>query len=159
MEKRWTSKGGAAMGVAAKRCDGSCQGLCGSFPTPGDTRLVRRDPYQVLDVERGAGPEELKRAFRRLARRFHPDQNPCDPEAAQQFREVVEAYGLLSDPAQRRAYDAHGWPGSLDDGPWRGRGESSGQGSGGSELGKGIRDFVGGVLGDLFGGEIGRAHV
>lgn len=64
------------------------------------------DLYLVLGVERGAPPGEIKRAYRRLARRLHPDINPGDAEAAVRFRQVVEAYETLIDPDRRRRYDA-----------------------------------------------------
>ena len=64
-----------------------------------------RDYYQVLGVDRSASAEDIKRAFRRLARETHPDANPDDPAAEQRFREIAEAYEVLSDPARRARYD------------------------------------------------------
>lgn len=64
------------------------------------------DLYIVLGVQRGASPGEIKRAYRRLARRYHPDINPGDREAAARFRQILEAYETLSDPERRRRYDA-----------------------------------------------------
>jgi DnaJ-class molecular chaperone len=64
-----------------------------------------RDPYQVLGVPRGASDEEVKRAYRRLAKRFHPDVNSGSSAAEQQFRELGAAYDLLSDPARRQRFD------------------------------------------------------
>ena len=63
------------------------------------------DHYEVLGVDRDASPEELKRAFRRLARATHPDANPDDPSAEAKFRQVAEAYEVLSDPEKRARYD------------------------------------------------------
>jgi molecular chaperone DnaJ len=64
-----------------------------------------KDYYQVLGVDRDAGPEEIKKAFRRLARESHPDANPDDPTAEARFREIAEAYEVLSDPQKRARYD------------------------------------------------------
>ena len=68
------------------------------------------DLYDVLGVRRDAGVDDIKRAFRRLARRLHPDLNPGDGAAAVRFRAIVEAYETLSDPDRRRAYDTLGTP-------------------------------------------------
>src|ERR1700704_923768 len=66
------------------------------------------DFYIVLGVERGATVPDIKRAYKRLARRFHPDINPGDRMAAAQFRQIAEAYETLSDPDRRRQYDTRG---------------------------------------------------
>src|SRR5213595_1313645 len=66
------------------------------------------DFYIVLGLDRAASPDEIKRAYKRLARRFHPDINPGDRMAAAQFRKISEAYETLSDPDRRRRYDATG---------------------------------------------------
>lgn len=72
---------------------------------------TQRDYYEVLGVDRGATPEELKRAYRKLAMQYHPDRNGGDTEAEQRFKEVGEAYQVLSDPARRQRYDAYGQAG------------------------------------------------
>src|SRR5438105_2078694 len=66
------------------------------------------DLYVVLGVERGATPGDIKRAYKRLARKYHPDINPGDRMAAAQFRRIAEAYETLSDPDRRRRYDTTG---------------------------------------------------
>ena len=73
--------------------------------------MPRRDYYEVLGVDRDATPEEIKKAFRRLALRYHPDRNPDDPDAEARFKEVAEAYEALRDPAKRRRYDLYGHEG------------------------------------------------
>src|SRR5207244_6330516 len=69
---------------------------------------VKRDYYEVLGVARQASPEELKRAFRKIAMDSHPDRNPDDAAAAVRFKEASEAYAVLSDPDRRRSYDLFG---------------------------------------------------
>src|SRR4051794_19979975 len=75
------------------------------------------DFYIVLGVDRAARLDEIKRAYKRLARRFHPDINPGDRLAAQQFRQIAEAYETLSDPDRRRRYDTTGVPQRADPEP------------------------------------------
>lgn len=69
---------------------------------------VKRDYYEILGVARGAGADELKQAFRRLALKYHPDRNPDDPDASERFKEASEAYDVLSDPKKRQQYDMFG---------------------------------------------------
>ena len=66
------------------------------------------DYYQVLEVDRNAGPEDIKRAYRRLARQYHPDVNGNDPASAERFKEINKAYSVLSDPDKRHRYDTYG---------------------------------------------------
>jgi len=70
------------------------------------------DPYEVLQVQRNASTEEIKKSYRRLAREFHPDANPDDPDAEEKFKEVAFAYEILSDPEKRSRYDRFGDAGS-----------------------------------------------
>jgi molecular chaperone DnaJ len=72
---------------------------------------VKRDYYEVLGVERGADETEVKKAFRKLARQLHPDANPDDPHAEEHFKELAEAYEVLSDADRRRTYDQYGHEG------------------------------------------------
>jgi molecular chaperone DnaJ len=72
---------------------------------------VRRDPYEVLGVARDADEREVKRTFRALARELHPDLNRHDPESEEKFKEVAEAYEILSDPERRATYDRYGFEG------------------------------------------------
>jgi molecular chaperone DnaJ len=73
--------------------------------------VTKRDYYEVLGVSRGAGEQELKASYRKLALQFHPDRNPGDHTAEEKFKEAAEAYGVLSDPQKRAAYDAYGHQG------------------------------------------------
>ena len=70
------------------------------------------DPYEVLQVQRNASTEEIKKSYRRLAREYHPDANPDDPESEEKFKEVAFAYEVLSDPEKRSRYDRFGDVGS-----------------------------------------------
>src|SRR5213592_3327736 len=70
-----------------------------------------RDYYEVLGVSREADETEIKKAFRRLARQLHPDANPDDPQAEERFKELAEAYEVLSDGERRQLYDAYGHDG------------------------------------------------
>ncbi len=87
---------------------------------------MSRDYYEVLGVERGASEQEVKKAFRGLARELHPDVNSHDPEAEEKFKEAAEAYEVLSDPWRRQTYDSFGREG-LRSGGWAPR--SAGFGS------------------------------
>lgn len=75
-----------------------------------------KDPYDVLGIEPGATLDEVKRAYRALAKELHPDASPDDTVAANRFREVTEAYDLLSDPERRADYDSGGWRRGYADG-------------------------------------------
>jgi molecular chaperone DnaJ len=70
--------------------------------------MAKRDCYEVLGVERTAEPEEVKKAYRKLALKYHPDKNPGDKASEEQFKELGEAYEILSDPQKRALYDQHG---------------------------------------------------
>ena len=76
--------------------------------------MAKRDPYEVLGVPKDASADEIKSAYRRLARRYHPDVNPDDPQAEEKFKEIGEAYSVLSDPNRRAKFDRFG---TTDDQP------------------------------------------
>lgn len=90
--------------------------------------MAKRDYYEVLGVGRGASDDEIKQAFRRLARQYHPDHNPGDPKAEERFKEINEAYSVLQDSQKRAQYDqfGHEAPGSGMGGPGFGEGTGFG---------------------------------
>ena len=71
----------------------------------------KRDYYEVLGVSKGASEEEIKKAYRKLAKQNHPDLHPGDKEAEERFKEINEAYGILSDPEKKSRYDQFGHAG------------------------------------------------
>src|SRR6516162_9385954 len=73
--------------------------------------MAKRDYYEVLGVAKGAGEEEIKKAYRKLAMKHHPDRNPGDKEAEAKFKEAAEAYEVLSDAEKRARYDQYGHAG------------------------------------------------
>jgi DnaJ-class molecular chaperone len=73
--------------------------------------VAKRDYYEVLSVGKEAGDQEIKGAYRELAKRYHPDRNPDDPSAEEKFKEASEAYSILSDAQKRAAYDRFGHAG------------------------------------------------
>ena len=74
-------------------------------------KILMRDYYEILGIDRGATPEEIKKAYRKLAVQYHPDKNPGDKSAEEKFKEASNAYSVLSDPEKRRMYDIGGHEG------------------------------------------------
>ena len=106
----------------------------------------KRDYYEVLGVEKNADEAALKKAYRALAKKYHPDMNPGDKEAEKKFKEASEAYAVLSDPEKRRQYDQFGH--AAFDG-----GAGAGNPFGGFDFsGADFTDIFGDIFGDLFGG-------
>src|SRR6201987_439156 len=83
-----------------------------------DQASMPRDPYEVLGLARDASEQQIKKAFRALARELHPDVNSEDPLAEEKFKEAAEAYEILSDPERRATYDRYGHEG-LRSGGWQ----------------------------------------
>ena len=102
--------------------------------------MAKRDYYEVLGVDKNATPEELKKAYRKLALQYHPDRNPGDKEAEEKFKEAAEAYDVLSNPEKKARYDQFGMAGM--DGAY---------GQGGMNMNDIFSQF-GDLFGDLFGG-------
>ncbi len=106
----------------------------------------KRDYYEVLGVERSASDDAIKKAYRALAKKYHPDLHPGDKEAEAHFKEINEAYEMLSDADKRKKYDAYGFAG-VD--PNYGAGDASGFGG----FGGGFQDFdLGSIFDSFFGG-------
>ena len=103
----------------------------------------KRDYYEVLGVEKNASEDEIKRAYRKIAIKYHPDRNPGDKEAEEKFKEAAEAYNVLHDPKTRQQYDQFGF-----NGPNMGSGFDFG-GFGGASMNM---DDIFSMFGDIFGG-------
>jgi molecular chaperone DnaJ len=108
--------------------------------------MAKKDYYEVLGVNRDASEDELKKAYRKLAMKWHPDRNPDNPKAEEHFKEAKEAYEVLTDAQKRAAYDQFGHAG-VDPSAAGGAGAGAGFG--------GFADAFGDIFGDIFGGNGG----
>jgi len=100
--------------------------------------MTKRDYYEVLGVDKGAGQDDIKRAYRKMAIQYHPDKNPDNPEAEDKFKEAAEAYEVLSNPDKRQRYDQFGHQGVSGNGGFGGAGMNM--------------DDIFSQFGDIFGG-------
>ena len=107
----------------------------------------KRDYYEVLGVNRDASEEEIKKAYRKLAMKFHPDRNPDSKDSEEKFKEAKEAYEVLSEAEKRRAYDAYGHAGINPQ-----------MGGMGDAAGFGFAEAFGDIFSDIFGGGAGRGR-
>ena len=113
--------------------------------------MAKKDFYEVLGINRDASDDEIKKAYRKLAMKHHPDRNPDNPKSEEQFKEAKEAYEILSDAQKRAAYDQYGHAGV----------DPQAGGMGGAGAG-GFADAFGDIFGDIFGrggGNGGRSNV
>jgi molecular chaperone DnaJ len=104
--------------------------------------MAKRDYYEVLGVSKSASADEIKKAYRRLAMKHHPDRNKDDSDAETRFKEAKEAYEVLSDDDKRSAYERFGHDGV----------RGAGMGGAGGFSAEGFSDIFGDVFGDIFGG-------
>src|SRR5579871_559682 len=116
---------------------------------------MAKDYYQTLGISRSANEKEIKQAFRKLAKKYHPDANPNDPTAEARFKEINEAYEVLSDKDKRSMYDRFGTVNPQQQSPW---GNPAGGSGGNYTYTTTNADFgdLGDILGSLFGGRGNR---
>src|SRR5688572_8620205 len=107
---------------------------------------AKRDYYEVLGVNKDASEDDIKKCYRKLAMKFHPDRNPDNPKSEEHFKEAKEAYEILSDPNKRAAYDQYGHAGV-----------DPSSAAGGAGFG-GFSDAFGDIFSDIFGGGGGRSR-
>src|SRR5208283_5045036 len=119
--------------------------------------MSKRDYYEVLGVSRSAGEDEIKKAYRRLAVKLHPDKNPGDKSAEERFKEIGEAYEALSDPQKRAAYDQYGHA-AFDPRQRAGRGFSGSGGGGFHDPFDIFREVFGAGGGGIFESFFGGGH-
>jgi molecular chaperone DnaJ len=102
---------------------------------------AKKDYYELLGVSRSASEEEIKKAYRKLALQYHPDRNPGDKQSEEKFKEVSEAYQILSDAEKRAKYDQYGHAAFGDGSPF----------PGGFDFTAGFEDVFGDIFGEFFG--------
>src|SRR5579862_9653452 len=107
--------------------------------------MAKRDYYKVLDLARNASEADIKKAYRRLAMKYHPDRNPGDHEAEEKFKEAKEAYEVLSESQKRALYDQYGHAGVEAS-------RNASAGASGFTGAEAFSDIFGDVFGDIFGG-------
>src|SRR5215813_12220388 len=112
--------------------------------------MAKRDYYEVLGVNRDASEDDIKKAYRKLAMKHHPDRNPDNPKAEERFKEAKEAYEILSDSHKRGSYDQFGHAG-VDPSVAAGAGAGAGF--------RNFADAFGDIFSDIFGGGRGRSSV
>ncbi|MGH8743265.1 MAG: molecular chaperone DnaJ [Burkholderiales bacterium] len=113
--------------------------------------MAKKDLYEVLGVNRDASDEEIKKAYRRLAMKYHPDRNPDNPRSEEQFKDAKQAYEVLSDSEKRAAYDQFGHAG-IDP-------QAAGMGAAGAGFGGGFADAFSDIFSDIFGGARAQSGV
>ena len=113
----------------------------------------KRDYYEVLGLNRDASEEDIKKSYRKLAMKFHPDRNPDSKDAEEKFKEAKEAYEILSTAEKRRAYDSYGHAGVNPQMGGMGAGPVGPEGFGG------FAEAFGDIFSDIFGGGRGRSSV
>ena len=125
--------------------------------------MPKRDYYSVLDVSRSASADEIKKSFRELAKKYHPDKNPGDKKSEDKFKEVTEAYEVLSDTKKRELYDQYGFAGTNAQAGTGGPGFNPGgfggyQQQGGFQDTEGFQDIFGDIFGEMFTGPRGAGR-
>ncbi|HLC83485.1 MAG TPA: DnaJ domain-containing protein, partial [Bacteroidia bacterium] len=108
--------------------------------------MAKKDFYDILEIQKGANAEEIKKAYRKMAIKYHPDKNPGDKAAEEKFKEAAEAYEILSSPEKKQRYDQYGHAGM---------GSGGGYGGGGQGFGGMNMDDIFSQFGDIFGGHFG----
>src|SRR5213076_2076413 len=97
--------------------------------------MAKKDYYEILGIKRDAKPDEIKKAYRRLARKYHPDVNPGDKSAEERFKLITEAHDVLSDEKKRKVYDRFGqYSDNLAEAAARGATPGAGRGTGGFDF-------------------------